>query len=63
MTLRRERHNPPRGPWPPPLLGQGTAGDGGSGLGAHLGTVGLTVHGLDGSCEVPAAVPMLVRRV
>lgn len=63
VTLRRKRPNHPRGPWPPPLLGRGAAGGGGSGVGAHLGTVGLTVHGLDGSREVPAAVPMLVRRV
>lgn len=30
---------------------------------AHLGTVCLTVHGLDSSSEVPATVPMLVRRI
>lgn len=30
---------------------------------AYLGTVRLTVHGLDGGREVPAAVPMLVRGI
>lgn len=63
MTLWRKWHNHPQGPWPPRLLSLGTAGDCVSGAEAHLGTVGLTVHGLDCSCEVPAAVPVLVRRV